>query len=95
MDTEGGTLTVSVAIGSEVDIHSPEPAPLQDDSVLLDNGAQERKTGEEEGNNRGETPGGTAFEERDSTRGHDVGAPGRLQRFYFESDALVLKNNIE
>ena len=89
------TLTVHVAIGSEVDIQSPEPAPLQDDSVLL-----EQREGEGEGEGEGEmgTGGGggvSGGREEGEGGGGDVGSPNRLQRFYFESDALVLKNNIE
>ena len=63
-------------IGSEVEIQSPRPALLQDDTVLLDGGG----VGE-----MGEVGEGVS----------DVGTPDRLQRFYFESDALVLKNNVE
>lgn len=76
-------LTVSVAIGSEVDIQSPQPAPLQDDSVLLEDGDGRQREGDE----------------RQDTGGEDginvTGIPDRLHRFYFESDALVLKNNVE
>ena len=80
---------MSVAIGSEVDIQSPEPAPLQDDSVLLEN--CDRRT---KGGGKGDVGRGTSGE-GGSEEGGDRGTPNRLQRFYFESDALVLKNNIE
>ena len=85
------SLTVSVAIGSEVDIHSPEPTPLQDDSVLLedcDRGWREGEGGEG-------VVGGASYGKRGSEKDDDMEMPERLQRFYFESDALVLKNNIE
>ena len=85
------SLTVSVAIGSEVEIQSPEPAPLQDDSVLLEGCDGGRREGEEgEG-----VVGGASHGEGGRERGGDMEIPERLQRFYFESDALVLKNNIE
>ena len=85
------SLTVSVAIGSEVDIHSPEPAPLQDDSVLLEDcdGEWRKDEGGEE------VVGGASYGERGSEKDDDTEMPERLQRFYFESDALILKNNIE
>ena len=79
----------AVAIGSEVDIQSPEPAPLQDDSVLLEN-----CDGRTKGGGKGDVGRGTNGE-GESEEGGDGGTPNRLQRFYFESDALVLKNNIE
>lgn len=82
------TLTVSVAIGSEVDIQSPQPAPLQDDCVLLEGGdGQPREEG------RGAAPGGEGGTQEGGTDA--TGIPNRLHRFYFESDALVLKNNVE
>lgn len=83
---EPETLTVSVAIGSEVDVQSPQPAPLQDDFVLLEGGDGQQREGD-----GGDPPGG----EGGSKEGTDVTIPNRLHRFYFESDALVLKNNVE
>ena len=80
---EAETQTVVVAIGCEVDIQSPGPAPLQDDTVLL------------EGCAGGEVTGGDGDRGGRREEGDDVDVPDRLQRFYFESDALVLKNNIE
>lgn len=77
------TLTVSVAIGSEVDIQSPRPAPLQDDSVLLEDGDGQQTEGDKRE--------GTGDEDGTNV----TGIPDRLHRFYFESDALVLKNNVE
>lgn len=81
------TLTVSVAIGSEVDIQSPQPAPLQDDCVLLEGADGQQREGD-----KVVTPGG----EGETQEGTDAtGIPNRLHRFYFESDSLVLKNNVE
>ena len=82
-----------VTIGSEVEIQPLKPAPLQDDSVLLESsngGIQPRAEGEV-----GEVKEEGGGESGGETENKDVGVPDRLQRFYFESDALVLKNNIE
>ena len=82
---------MSVAIGSEVDIHSPEPPPLQDDSVLLEDCDGGWREGEGGQGIVGEASHGEGESEKDG----GMEMPGRFQRFYFESDALVLKNNIE
>lgn len=75
-----------VVIGSEVDIQSPGATPQQDDSVLL-----------EDGEDAGRGRAGEGAEPDDSTGRAEkhTPVPDRLQRFYFESDALVLKNNAE
>ena len=83
-----------MAIGSEVDIQSPEPAPMQDDSVLLEQCAGDKEEEEEEGR-RGVGGEGVPVGKEGRGGGGKVGNPDRFQRFYFESDALVLKNNIE
>lgn len=83
---------LAVTIGSEVEIQSPRPSPQPDDSVLLEECNSAKMEGENgkvvEGGG-GEGEGGREMEK------DEVGVPDRLQRFYFESDALVLKNNIE
>ena len=99
-ELESLSLTVSVVIGSEVDIQSPEPTPLQDDSVLLEDcGKQEAEGGDWEGVRHtgwgADGTGGGGKGEGGEGGGGDVEVPDRLQRFYFESDALVLKNNVE
>lgn len=83
---------LAVTIGSEVEIQSPRPSPQPDDSVLLeecDSAKEEGENGEVVEGGGGEGEGGREMEKA------EVGVPDRLQRFYFESDALVLKNNIE
>ena len=85
---------LAVTIGSEVEIQSPRPSPQPDDSVLLeecDSAKVEGENGEvvEGGGGEGEGEGEREMEK------DEVEVPDRLQRFYFESDALVLKNNIE
>ena len=90
---------LAVTIGSEVEIQSPRSSPQPDDSVLLEapprvavEGAEE---GEGGGGEEGEGVGGEEGGGGGGDKEDDVGVPDRLQRFYFESDALVLKNNIE
>lgn len=82
-----------MAIGSEVDIESPEPAPLQDDSVLLEGCSGGDNIGES--GESGESGVGGVSGIVGERVGEEDSDPERLQRFYFESDALVLKNNIE
>lgn len=78
-------LEAPVVIGSEVDIQSPGATPQQDDSVLLEGGEDTGRGRVGEGAEPSASPG----------THRDIPVPDRLQRFYFESDALVLKNNAE
>ena len=84
---------LAVTIGSEVEIQSPRPSPQPDDSVLLEEcdsaKVEAGENGEVVEGGGGEGEGGREMEK------DEVRVPDRLQRFYFESDALVLKNNIE
>ena len=81
-----------VVIGSEIDIQSPVPSPKQDDSVLLETDNLPSAKGERE---VGESTRLKVGSEGGSDDSNAVSGPDRLQRFYFESDALVLKNNAE
>ena len=81
-----------VVIGSEIDIQSPAPTPKQDDSVLLETDDAPSAEGEQE---VGESARLKVESEGGSDGSNAVSGPERLQRFYFESDALVLKNNAE
>ena len=74
-----------VVIGSEVDVQSPGlPQQEEEDTVSLQAPGP-----------AGEAGLATDSAPRDRRESEDATNSDRLQRFYFESDALVLKNNIE